>query len=58
MILDEVTNHLDILGKEALEEALNGYDGTMLFVSHDRYFISKIANAILVIDEVRHSIIR
>ena len=51
LILDEVTNHLDILGKEALEEALNGYDGTMLFVSHDRYFISKIANAILVIDE-------
>lgn len=51
LILDEVTNHLDILGKEALEEALNGYEGTMLFVSHDRYFISKIANAILVIDE-------
>lgn len=51
LILDEVTNHLDILGKEALENALNGYEGTMLFVSHDRYFISKIANAILVIDE-------
>lgn len=51
LILDEVTNHLDLLGKEALEEALNGYEGTMLFVSHDRYFISKIANAILVIDE-------
>ncbi len=51
LLLDEVTNHLDILGKEALEESLNGYEGTMLFVSHDRYFISKIATAILVIDE-------
>lgn len=51
LILDEPTNHLDLLGKEALEEALNGYEGTMLFVSHDRYFISKIATAILVIDE-------
>lgn len=51
LILDEPTNHLDLLGKEALEEALNGYEGTMLFVSHDRYFISKIATAILVIDD-------
>lgn len=51
LILDEPTNHLDLLGKEALEESLNGYEGTMLFVSHDRYFISKIATAILVIDE-------
>lgn len=51
LLLDEVTNHLDILGKEALEKALIGYEGTMLFVSHDRYFIAKIATAILVIDE-------
>ncbi len=51
LILDEPTNHLDLLGKEALEEALSGYEGTMLFVSHDRYFISKLATAILVIDE-------
>ncbi|MDD6466781.1 MAG: ABC-F family ATP-binding cassette domain-containing protein [Erysipelotrichaceae bacterium] len=51
LILDEPTNHLDILGKEALEEALSDYDGTILFVSHDRYFIQKIATAILVIDE-------
>ncbi|MFR5526765.1 MAG: ABC transporter ATP-binding protein, partial [[Clostridium] innocuum] len=40
----------DIVGKEALEEALNGYTGTILFVSHDRYFIKKIATAILHID--------
>jgi len=51
LLLDEPTNHLDILGKEALEESLLNYDGTMLFVSHDRYFISKMANAILTIDE-------
>ena len=50
LLLDEPTNHLDIVGKEALEEALNGYTGTILFVSHDRYFISKIATAILHID--------
>lgn len=51
LILDEPTNHLDLLGKEALEESLKGYEGTMLFVSHDRYFISKLATAILLIDE-------
>ena len=51
LVLDEPTNHLDILGKEALEEALSDYSGTILFVSHDRYFIKKIATSILVIDE-------
>lgn len=51
LMMDEPTNHLDILGKEALEESLKEYEGTMLFVSHDRYFISKLATAILVIDE-------
>ncbi|MFV0381676.1 MAG: ABC-F family ATP-binding cassette domain-containing protein [Breznakia sp.] len=51
LLLDEPTNHLDILGKEALEESLLNYDGTMLFVSHDRYFISKIANGILEIKD-------
>ena len=50
MILDEPTNHLDILGKEALEEALSDYDGTLIFVSHDRYFIQKMANAVLSIE--------
>ncbi|MGB4984783.1 MAG: ABC-F family ATP-binding cassette domain-containing protein [Erysipelotrichaceae bacterium] len=48
LILDEPTNHLDILSKEALEESLKGYTGTILMVSHDRYFVSQIANALLV----------
>lgn len=51
LIMDEPTNHLDLIGKEALEETLQAYDGTMLFVSHDRYFISKLATAILVIND-------
>lgn len=48
LILDEPTNHLDIPAKEALEEALASFEGTLLFVSHDRYFIQKMANALLV----------
>ena len=48
LILDEPTNHLDIPGKEALEEALSGFSGTILFVSHDRYFISRLATSLLV----------
>ena len=51
LILDEPTNHLDILGKEALEEALKDYTGTIIFVSHDRYFIRKLATSVLVIDD-------
>ncbi len=51
LVLDEPTNHLDIQGKEALENALTSYDGTMLFVSHDRYFIDKIATDILVLED-------
>lgn len=50
LILDEPTNHLDIESKEALEKALLDYDGTILFVSHDRYFIQKISNSILKIE--------
>lgn len=50
LILDEPTNHLDIAGKEALEKALIQYDGTVIFVSHDRYFVNKLANRILYID--------
>ena len=50
LLMDEPTNHLDLIGKEALEEALQDYEGTMLFVSHDRYFISKLATAIVVIE--------
>lgn len=47
LMMDEPTNHLDIIGKEALESSLLHYDGTILFVSHDRYFISQIATGIL-----------
>ena len=51
LILDEPTNHLDIPAKETLEAALNGFDGTIIFVSHDRYFISQIANKIVEIKD-------
>ena len=47
LILDEPTNHLDITSKEILEKALNGYTGTLLYVSHDRYFINQTAGRIL-----------
>ena len=47
LILDEPTNHLDIVSREILEAALNRYEGTVLFVSHDRYFINKTATRIL-----------
>ena len=47
LILDEPTNHLDIMSKEILEDALNAYTGTVLYVSHDRYFINKTASRIL-----------
>ncbi len=47
LILDEPTNHLDITSKEILETALNAYEGTILYVSHDRYFINKTASRIL-----------
>ncbi|MBE9003651.1 ABC-F family ATP-binding cassette domain-containing protein [Fortiea sp. LEGE XX443] len=49
LILDEPTNHLDIPAKEMLEEALQNYDGTAILVSHDRYFISQVANKIVEI---------
>ena len=47
LILDEPTNHMDILGKEALEEMLESYSGTLIFVSHDRYFIKQVATSVL-----------
>jgi ATP-binding cassette subfamily F protein 3 len=49
LILDEPTNHLDIPAKEMMEEAIQNYDGTVIIVSHDRYFISQVANKIVEI---------
>ena len=50
LILDEPTNHLDIVSKEILEDALNSYEGTVLYVSHDRYFINRFATRIWELD--------
>ena len=46
LLLDEPTNHLDIQAKEALEDALTEYDGTLVIVSHDRYFLDQVCNTI------------
>ena len=56
LILDEPTNHLDITSKQVLEEALENYEGTILFVSHDRYFINKIANKVFDITEEGYNV--
>jgi ATP-binding cassette subfamily F protein 3 len=50
LIMDEPTNHLDISAREALEEVLNAYDGTLLFVSHDRFFIDAVADKLWVVE--------
>ncbi len=51
LILDEPTNHLDITSKEILEDALNAYEGTVLYVSHDRYFINRTAGRIIELED-------
>lgn len=50
LLLDEPTNHMDIVGKESLENILTAYSGSLIFVSHDRYFVNKIANCILAFE--------
>ncbi len=55
LVLDEPTNHLDIASREILEEALNSYTGTLLYVSHDRYFINQTATRIL--DLTNHTLV-
>jgi ATP-binding cassette subfamily F protein 3 len=53
LLLDEPTNHLDLPARESLEKALKEFDGTVIFVSHDRYFITAIADGIVEIEEKR-----
>ena len=53
LILDEPTNHMDIIGKETLESMLKDYNGTIIFVSHDRYFIKQVSTVLLVMDETK-----
>lgn len=50
LILDEPTNHMDIVSKETIEKMLKGYKGTIIFVSHDRYFVRKISDSLLVLE--------
>jgi len=51
LVLDEPTNHMDIVGKETLESMLKDFSGTLIFVSHDRYFVRKVANRLLVFED-------
>ena len=56
LILDEPTNHLDLQSKQVLLEALNEYSGTLVFVSHDRYFIEKLATKVIEIENGKHAL--
>jgi ATP-binding cassette subfamily F protein 3 len=55
LVLDEPTNHLDIPSREALEEALDAYQGTIITISHDRYFLDRVATQILALDGAGHA---
>ena len=57
LLLDEPTNHLDLPAREALEDALRRYDGTVVFVSHDRYFVNALADHVLAIEDGKTSVI-
>jgi ATP-binding cassette subfamily F protein 3 len=58
LLMDEPTNHLDILSKQVLEDALSGYSGTVLFISHDRYFINKVATKVIDLNSKGCSVYR
>ncbi len=55
MLLDEPTNHMDIAAKETLESAFRAYSGTMIFISHDRYFVDRVADALLILEDGKAS---
>jgi ATP-binding cassette subfamily F protein 3 len=57
LILDEPTNHLDLWARDALEAALRAFDGTLIFVSHDRYFLNQVADKLLVVEPDRFRVI-
>jgi ATP-binding cassette subfamily F protein 3 len=57
LVLDEPTNHLDLWARDALERALTAYEGTVLFVSHDRYFVNRVADHLLIIEGARVRVI-
>jgi ATP-binding cassette subfamily F protein 3 len=57
LVLDEPTNHLDLWARDALEQALAEFDGTVLFVSHDRYFVDRVADHLLVVEKDRVRIV-
>jgi ATP-binding cassette subfamily F protein 3 len=57
LVLDEPTNHLDLWARDALERALSAFDGTVMFVSHDRYFVNRVADHLLVVEPGRFRVI-
>jgi ATP-binding cassette subfamily F protein 3 len=58
LVLDEPTNHLDLWAREALEKSVRKFDGTVLFVSHDRYFLNRVADHLLIVEPNRFRVIQ